>query len=212
MYLFGFDAYDEKKGPSSEELLMGSLEIYLAENEMTLPEDPVISRSDAGKPYFENVDVDFSISHTGRIWMCAMGKGNVGLDVQIVKYIEYLSVADRYFLPEEVRYIRERYAVRHAAEHGCCSDEEGHIHTHINEKAGREAFFDIWTIKEALAKYNGTSIFREMKRTQTVRDDEMIDGTDGICITRIPISDDVRCALAFDSSRREESIRVVMIN
>ena len=40
-----------------------------------------ISRTDMGKPFFEDVHMQFSVSHSNNMWICLMGPGRGGLDI-----------------------------------------------------------------------------------------------------------------------------------
>lgn len=53
----------------------------------------------AGKPVFSALDVHFSLSHSGRYAMCALGDGPVGVDVQQIRKVN-LTVARRFHLRE----------------------------------------------------------------------------------------------------------------
>lgn len=90
--------------------------------------DPIIKREVNGKPFFENLPVHFSISHSGGIWACLMGDSNVGLDIQILKELKAEKLSRRFFTGGEASYV---------------------------EGAGKEGFFEIWTRKEAYVKYTG---------------------------------------------------------
>jgi len=81
-----------------------------------------------GKPYFENLDVEFSVSNTGPMWMCLLDRKPCGIDIQEVKSCKHESIAERHFSKEEFEYVK---------------------------LWGEEGFFDIWTAKEAFGKYTG---------------------------------------------------------
>ena len=85
-----------------------------------------------GKPYFENLDVEFSVSNTGPMWMCLFDRKPCGIDIQEVKSCKHESIAERHFSKEEFEYVK---------------------------LWGEEGFFDIWTAKEAFGKYTGKGLF-----------------------------------------------------
>lgn len=84
-----------------------------------------ISRTPEGKPYFENSNVFFSISHTDKYFAVAIADSAVGIDIEskILTDEKMQSIAKRYFLPSEATLVRDR-----------------------------ESFLKIWTFKEAYAK------------------------------------------------------------
>ena len=86
-----------------------------------------------GKPYLLNdLDIQFNISHSGDIIVCAVSAEPVGIDVELIKPIN-LKLAERFFHADENAYILAQ------------ADKE-------------EAFFEIWTKKESYIKREGTSI------------------------------------------------------
>lgn len=91
-----------------------------------------IKRGDKGKPYFDNVPLKFSLSHSEGLWMCMFSDKNCGLDLQYMKDCDYEKIAGKYFLPEEISYVKEH---------------------------GIEGFYKIWVRKEAYAKMTGEGIF-----------------------------------------------------
>lgn len=91
-------------------------------------DNPIIKRGEYGKPFFENIPVCFSISHSGEIWVCLMSDFNVGVDIQIYKNVRYEKLAQRFFTKNEAEYIK---------------------------KQGTKSFFEVWTKKEAFVKYTG---------------------------------------------------------
>ncbi len=91
-----------------------------------------------GKPIMSAVDVEYSISHTGSIWGCAMQDkvyGKIGFDLQYysAKYSNYIEIAKRFFTEDEVKYVKDK---------------------------GKDGFFEVWTKKEAYGKYDETGIFK----------------------------------------------------
>lgn len=129
---------------------MGKFKIYyIKDNKSTSPEiskenmklameacgvpiDTIIERTEKGKPYFLNSNVHFSISHSEDIWAVAFGDTEVGFDIQHMRLADYNGIAKRFFTIGEVSYIKEH---------------------------GKEAFFDIWAMKEAYGKLTGEGFF-----------------------------------------------------
>lgn len=94
-----------------------------------------------GKPYFTDININFSISHTSNredielkphtniskktIWGCAFSDCEIGLDLQFVRQVKYGEIAEKYFSELENEFIR---------------------------KYGINGFFQVWTRREAIGK------------------------------------------------------------
>ncbi|MDR2091287.1 MAG: 4'-phosphopantetheinyl transferase superfamily protein [Clostridiales bacterium] len=89
-----------------------------------------IVRNKNGKPYFENSDVNFSLSHTAGLTLVAMSGYNVGVDAELVREIGCRErIAERFFTRGEAMKI----------------------------KTARD-FFSTWAAKEAYAKYTSFGV------------------------------------------------------
>ncbi len=98
----------------------------------------VRKETEKGKPYMEGLDVDFSVSHSGLLWVCMVGTAPCGIDIQVSREISerrYNKIMQRYFTPNEQAFC-DRY--------------------------GLEGFFRIWTHREALGKFTGEGVYSEM--------------------------------------------------
>ena len=103
----------------------------------------LVERTETGKPYFSDPRLPaFSISHSGALCvavLCERAGASVGVDVQAVDDRRHTErIAERFFTPEEQRL--------------CASDTE--------------AFFRLWTQKEAEAKRSGTGLASVLSDTQ----------------------------------------------
>ena len=92
--------------------------------------DVSFNRNPKGKPYIENGNIYFNITHSKDFTAVAIGKAQVGIDA------EYLGTADlrvikRFTKPEQ---------------------------DYIRRDDSNNRFFEIWTKKEAFLKYKGTGI------------------------------------------------------
>ena len=92
---------------------------------------PAVRHSEKGKPYVDG-GPEFSISHSGGLWGCVVSDGPCGFDLQRMRPAACDQLAARFFFPAEARYIKE---------------------------AGLCGFYELWTRREALAKYTGLGFF-----------------------------------------------------
>ncbi|MBR4411094.1 MAG: 4'-phosphopantetheinyl transferase superfamily protein [Firmicutes bacterium] len=98
-----------------------------------------IQRTEKGKPFIVYADsgkavsdVHVSVSHSGGYWACVVSDRVCGLDLQEMRPAAAERLADRFFTLQEGRYIKE---------------------------AGLSGFYELWTRREALAKYTGLGFF-----------------------------------------------------
>lgn len=101
---------------------------------LNIPCDTVkLCENEHGKPYLENYSgVEFSISHSGGLVICAFAAENIGCDVQRITQVK----------PD----ISRRF----------CESEFRHIQACSSEQAKRELLFRYWTLKESFVKAVGT--------------------------------------------------------
>lgn len=88
----------------------------------------MLREGEQGKPYI-NGFVPFSVSHSNDTWAVLFSRRECGLDIQYPRRADAFGIAHRFFAPEDASYI---------------ADHE-------------EAFFRLWTRREALVKAAGTS-------------------------------------------------------
>ena len=97
-----------------------------------------ISAAEGGKPFLPDLpEIRFSLAHAGGRVALAVSRRPVGVDLECVKTCD-MKLAERFFLPEEVAYIR-------------------------NAEDRDRAFFYIWTRKEAYIKCTGEGLARSLK-------------------------------------------------
>lgn len=89
-----------------------------------------------GKPYFRDLPLFFSISHSGNFVLCAVDGREIGADIQRIQPVDVGKLAGRFFSEPE-RLLLER----------CGSDEER-----------QRLFFALWTRKEACGKLTGQGV------------------------------------------------------
>lgn len=101
----------------------------------SIPEEEIIIRkTPSGKPYAENADAEFSISHSKDIAVCAVSENKIGIDAEKIRKVNFRA-ATRFATEEELAYIGEN----------------------------TERFFEIWTLKEAYFKCIGTGLGDDIK-------------------------------------------------
>lgn len=143
---------ENKRNIFSELLVKKALELYNIEYDLGRSLEEIdqekIGRTQKGKPYFNRIPLEFSISHSGNIWVCAMGECRVGTDIQIEKTARTLEIAKRFFTKEESDFVSEN---------------------------GTAAFFQIWSMKEAFVKYTGEGISYGFDKFSVVIDGKVTD-------------------------------------
>lgn len=94
-----------------------------------------IQRSSHGKPYFPDAaEIEFSISHSEKLWVCGFSNTSIGIDIQWHKNCNRSAIAKRFFNPLEYEYLA---------------------------KSDFKDFFNVWTAKESFVKYTGRGISDE---------------------------------------------------
>ena len=133
-----------KKGDEAFPLIKQAARIYLdREQDQDLPE---IERTPKGRLYFSGSDLDLSVTHSGDIWMCLISDGRCGIDFQYMRKAAQPDIAERYYAEGEKEYL-----------------ENGMAGPYVGRSLGPgerpDRFFDIWTRREALGKYEGSGFF-----------------------------------------------------
>lgn len=115
------------------------LRVKLSERLGGAPQDWRFAASAHGKPYLLDAprDLRFSLTHARDMVAVALCEGaDIGVDVEPAnRRAESLKLAERFFAPEEATYLRS-----------------------LEGDARREAFFAIWTLKEAVVKATGLGL------------------------------------------------------
>ena len=122
---------------SRTERLIRLARLYAAEEAMPLPQMLCIAKGECGKPYFENAPwLHFSVSHSGGLWVCALCRYDVGIDIEQHAARDHAALSRRFFHPNEIEYTR---------------------------RGGTEAFYSVWTAKESYVKLTGTGLSRDLR-------------------------------------------------
>lgn len=104
----------------------------------------VFDKTETGKPYTKDLPVEFNISHSGDMVVCAVDDQPVGIDIEQIRPID-LTVAKRVCLDEELFYLfGHKPIVRDF--------------TYTTDTKILIRFFEIWTTKEAYGKCLGAGI------------------------------------------------------
>lgn len=117
---------DKKRSLMAGYLLRGAL------SEFGLSDSDVCFNSH-GKPILRDAGLFFSISHSGDKAFVVLSDHEIGCDVEMIRDIDAIRLAQRFFAPEEVSYLT------------ASADIEGE-------------FFRIWTLKEAYIKCRGEGL------------------------------------------------------
>lgn len=130
---------DTSRDDLSRRLAQDAIKAYCSAAGIALDEDiNVIRERENGKPYIEGLDVEFNVSHSGLLWVCMIGPGPCGIDIQVSKEVNerrFNKIIQRYFTPNEQTFC---------------------------DKYGIEGFFRIWTHREAYGKYTGEGVYGSM--------------------------------------------------
>ena len=119
-------------------------------------ENAEISVDKNGKPFLKDAkNVNFNLSHSGKLVMCAISEFEVGCDVELVKDGR-IDVAERFFTVAEREFI---------------TAGDG-------EKNKNERFFRLWTLKESFIKANGAGLSLPLGTFSVARDGDILHSFD----------------------------------
>lgn len=101
---------------------------------------PPLTRRPGGKPYFpQHPELEFNLSHSGQLILCALDSAPVGVDIQQICTMRP-GLPARVCSPQQLAWL-----------------EEGELWPR---------FAQIWALKEALVKYTGTGLTRSIPGIQ----------------------------------------------
>lgn len=127
----------------SHNALLDALHLYTGRK---YTEEDIIRRPNQ-KPYLKDRSVQFSVTHSGEIWMVCLSSLAVGLDLQIHKTKYSPSVAKRYFHPTELELLESAKA----------------------DNTDTALFFELWSARESYAKFTGDGVAALDKDYSTLR-------------------------------------------
>lgn len=144
-----FRFFDDKKRTVAGEMLARKA---IAEWCNVAPESIALGIKEHGKPYAKDLTLEFNISHSGDMVVCAVDDKPIGIDIEQIRPID-LTVAKRICTDEELVYL-----------FGCTPTEQDFTYTTNTEILTR--FFELWTAKEAYGKCMGCGIVNLRKHIQ----------------------------------------------
>ena len=110
-------------------------------------EEILFDKLEYGKPFAIGLDVEFNISHSGDLVVCAVDDKPVGIDVEQIRPMDF-EVIKRICMEDEIAYILE-------------DNLRNDIFCKITDYLVLTRFFEAWTLKEAYGKLMGIGIVKE---------------------------------------------------
>lgn len=144
-----FRSEDDRKRTVSGEMLARKA---VAQRCNVPAESIVFGKNKNGKPFAENLDVQFNISHSGDIVVCVVDDKPVGIDIEKIRQIN-LKIAKRIYTEDEIRYL-----------------SAGKDFKENQDRLTLERFFELWTAKEAYLKYLGCGIIDNLNTLSVDRE------------------------------------------
>lgn len=105
------------------------------------PSELQFRRSPCGKPEAVNTSLHFNLSHSGNFVLCAVSENEIGADIEFLR-----PVSPK--LPARI----------------CTEAEKEYVGN------DEQLFLQVWTVKEALAKFYGKGLRLDMRKLQVVHD------------------------------------------
>ncbi|GAA4271386.1 4'-phosphopantetheinyl transferase superfamily protein [Aquimarina gracilis] len=138
------------------------------------------------KPYFIDLEVEFNISHSGDIVVCAITQNNdIGIDIEIVKNIEVEDFKNQMTSLEWQRII-----------------SSGDI---------KNSFFNYWTQKEAVIKAHGMGLSVPLKSFEIINNHTIID-TENFYVKEVVLDQEYKCHLAFKNTSNPVISNPIRVN
>lgn len=158
----GFKNEKNKKQTVAGEMLAKKM----IANYLNIPLDKIVILEDENqKPYAENLNIHFNISHSDNMVICAISETAIGIDIEKLRPFN-LKVAKRVCSEEELIYI-----------FGFSPAENDFSKTDDTKILTR--FFEIWTQKESIIKQSGKGMVdlknaKPANKTKTLIEDGFI--------------------------------------
>lgn len=134
------------------------------------------------KPYFDNQEVHFNISHSGDLVVCAITDlGEIGIDIEKIGSIELSNFKSM-----------------------MTENEWNSVNDSLDSKG---SFYRYWAQKEAVIKAHGKGLSIPLK-TFEIRKNKTKIGPDNFYLQNISISDEYSCYIA--SREKLDSVNIIM--
>ncbi|MFQ6601896.1 4'-phosphopantetheinyl transferase family protein [Flavobacterium sp. C3NV] len=160
-----------RKWQDSQLSLLGRLLLNYGLQRMGIKNKKNLNYTFYNKPFLDDINTKFNISHSGEIVVCVLSDTNdVGIDVEI---IDKINIQD--------------------FESQMTKSEWGNIRIAEDEK---KAFFDYWTQKEAVIKANGKGLSIPLKSFEIANLSTKIND-DFFFLKEIFLDEKYKCHLAF---------------
>lgn len=151
----------------------GRLRRSLAQQLSCTPQELIIESGEKGKPYLKNFDYQFNVSHTQGAAIIALSPTiQLGVDIEnLNREVDIVGVAKQLFTEQEQNFI-------------------------FNANDKKQAFFYVWTRKEALSKAFGLGIYSDIKLVSVVEQDRIVMETQECFIHNLKLTEDYCVAMA----------------
>ncbi len=164
-------------GAVREQRLADCLEDYVKRNKLVFPSPVEVVRDPSRKPRANFKEIQFSVSHSGGIWVCGVSGRPLGVDVeQCRENCMAERIARRFFHPEEYRYLER-----------------------LNFST--KAFFSLWTAKESYVKYTGEGISDLYSSFSSVEAGKLAGEINGIKYRHFPIKEGYSFCVSSKAAR-----------
>lgn len=145
-----------------------------------------IQYTEYNKPYFEDDLIQFNISHSGNIVVCAISdQSDIGIDIEITSNIEIVDFKLQ------------------------LTENEWNKIVLSNNR--NEAFFDYWTQKEAVIKAHGHGLTIPLKSFEIIGNTTIINN-EKFYIKEIKIEEQYKCYISLKEGFSEILVKMIQIN
>jgi len=159
---FGMERKNELLKIKNISKVMESVAATILMNQLLLDSgyatDDLVKDKNGAPRLIKQTQLHCSISHSKEYVACAISNQPIGIDIQIMKDINYTSIAKRFFHPQEIK---------------CLSK--------VSENS-LENFYQIWTSKESYLKMLGFGLKRDLHSFYSNLEKKQIFDLDEICV------------------------------
>lgn len=185
-------------GISSRDFALDCIKRYIGQSGDI---DIVTDKGEYGKPYIKSLSVGgadwggrvyYNLSHSGELIVCVVAGHEVGVDCQ-----ETVRAASN------IKGISERFFSR---------EENAYLSSKISDY--NDAFFEIWTRKEAYIKYTGKGISEGLQSFSVVRDGAFVANVAHGVIYPVALDkiEGYKCAVCFSGKMSGEDINIIRLH